>query len=36
MVDMICELAQVAYITITAVILARERTMKVAEKGQLR
>jgi hypothetical protein len=36
MVDMICELAQVAYITITAVILARERTMKVAEKEQLR
>jgi len=32
----ICELAQVAYIAITAVILAKERTIKVAEKEQLR
>jgi hypothetical protein len=35
-VDMICELAQVAYIAITAVILARERSMKVIDKEQLR
>ena len=30
MVDLTCELAQVAYIAITAVILAKERTIKVA------
>ena len=36
MVDLTCELAQVAYIAITAVILAKERTIKVAEKEQLR
>ena len=35
-VDMICELAQVAYIAITAVILSKERSMKVVEKEQLR
>jgi hypothetical protein len=36
MVDLTCELAQVAYIAITGVILAKERTIKVAEKEQLR
>jgi hypothetical protein len=36
MVDMTCELAQVAYIVITAVILAKERTIKVVDKEQLR
>jgi hypothetical protein len=35
-VDMTCELAQVAYIAITAVILAKQRSIKVAEKEQLR
>src|SRR5919199_4782420 len=35
-VDMICELAQVAYIAITAVILAKERSIKVIDKEQLR
>ena len=35
-VDMICELAQVAYIVITAVILIKERSIKVVEKEQLR
>jgi hypothetical protein len=35
-IDLTCELAQVAYIAITAVILAKERTIKVAEKEQLR
>lgn len=34
--DMICELAQVAYIAITAVILAKERSIKVVDKEQLR
>ena len=34
--DIICELAQVAYIAITAVIIAKERSMKVVEKEQLR
>jgi hypothetical protein len=34
--DMVCELAQVAYIAITAVILAKERTIKVADREQLR
>jgi hypothetical protein len=29
---MVCEIAQVAYIAITAVILAKERTVKVAER----
>jgi len=29
-VDMVCEIAQVAYIAITAIILAKERTIKVA------
>ena len=33
-VDMICELAQVAYIAITAVILAKERTIKIVDKKQ--
>ena len=35
-VDMTCELAQVAYIPITAVILAKERSIKVVDKEQLR
>ena len=35
-VDMICELAQVAYIAITAVILAKERSIKVMDKEQLK
>ena len=35
-VDMICELAQVAYIAITAVILDKERSIKVVDKEQLR
>ena len=35
-VDMICELAQVAYIVITAVILIKERCIKVVNKEQLR
>jgi hypothetical protein len=35
-VDMTCELAQVAYIAITAVILAKERSMKVVHKEQLK
>ena len=35
-VDMTCELAQVAYIAITAVILGKQRSIKVAEKEQLR
>jgi len=35
MVNLTCELAQVAY-GITALILAKERTIKVAEKEQLR
>jgi len=35
-IDMICELAQVAYIAITAVILAKERSIKVVHKEQLR
>ena len=35
-VDMTCELAQVAYIAITAVILAKERSIKVADREQLR
>ena len=34
--DMICELAQVAYIAITAVIIAKERSMNVVEKEQLK
>ena len=32
--DMICELAQVAYIAITAVILAKERSIKLVDKEQ--
>jgi hypothetical protein len=35
-IDMICELAQVAYIAITAVILAKQRSIKVVHKEQLR
>ena len=35
-IDMICELAQVAYIAITAVILAKERSIKVVDKELLR
>jgi hypothetical protein len=34
-IDMICELAQVAYIAVTAVILAKERTIKVSQREQL-
>jgi hypothetical protein len=33
---MICELAQIAYIAITAVILAKERSVKIVDKEQLR
>lgn len=35
-VDMTCELAQVAYIVITAIILVKERSIKVLNKEQLR
>ena len=35
-VDMTCEIAQVAYIAITAVILLKERSMKLVHKQQLR
>jgi hypothetical protein len=35
-VDMICEVAQVAYIAITAVILLKERSIKVVHKEQLK
>jgi hypothetical protein len=35
-IDMICELAQVAYIAITAVILAKERSIKIVDKELLR
>jgi uncharacterized membrane protein HdeD (DUF308 family) len=35
-VDMVCELAQVAYIVITAMILAKERTIKVTQREQLK
>ena len=35
-IDMVCELAQVAYIVITAVILAKERTIKVTGREQLK
>jgi hypothetical protein len=34
--DMTCELAQVAHIAITAVILAKQRSIKVVHKEQLR
>ena len=37
-IDMVCEFAQAAYITTTAVILAKDRTMaklKVSQKEQL-
>jgi uncharacterized membrane protein HdeD (DUF308 family) len=34
--DMICELAQVAYIAITAVILVKERMITVSRREQLR
>jgi len=34
--DMVCELSQVAYIAITALILAKERTLRVAAREQLR
>jgi hypothetical protein len=33
---MTCELAQVAYIAITAVILAKEKTIKASQREQLR
>jgi hypothetical protein len=35
-VDMICEVAQLAYIGITAVILAKERSIRSIDKEQLR
>jgi len=35
-VDMICELAHLAYIGITAVILTKERSIKVVDKEQIR
>ena len=35
-IDMTCELAQVAYIAITAVILAKQRSIKAVHKEQLR
>ena len=35
-IDMISELAKVAYIAITAVILAKERSIKIVDKEQLR
>ena len=35
-ISMTCELAQVGYIAITAVILAKERSIKVVDKEQLR
>jgi hypothetical protein len=35
-IDMICEVTQAAYIAITAVILARERSIKVMDKQQLK
>src|ERR1044072_7977947 len=35
-IDMICEIAQVAYIAITAIILAKERSIKIVDKEQLR
>ena len=35
-VDMTCEIAQVAYIAITAVILAKERTIKAVDREALK
>jgi hypothetical protein len=35
-IAMTCELAQVAYIAITAVILAKEKTIKASQREQLR
>ena len=35
-VDVVCEVAQVAYIAITALILAKERSIKVVDKERLR
>jgi hypothetical protein len=35
-VDMTCEIAQVAYIAITAVIVAKERTIKVVDREALK
>ena len=35
-VDMTCEIAQVAYIAVTAVILVKERSIKVADREALR
>jgi hypothetical protein len=35
-IAMTCELAQVAYIAITAVILARENTIKTSQREQFR
>jgi hypothetical protein len=35
-VDMTCELEQVAYIAVTAAILAKERGIKVVDKEQIR
>jgi hypothetical protein len=35
-VDVVCKVAQVAYIAITALILAKERSIKVVDKERLR
>ena len=35
-IDFTCELAQVAYIIITAIILIKERTIKASQKELLR
>jgi hypothetical protein len=35
-IDLTCELAQAAYIIITAIILVKERTIKVSQRDQLR
>ena len=35
-VDMTCEIAQVVYIAVTAVILAKERTIKVVDREALK
>ena len=35
-IDLTCELAQAAYIIITAIILSKERTIKVSQREQIR
>jgi hypothetical protein len=35
-VDMTCEIAQVVYIAVTAVILAKERSIKVVDREALK